>query len=220
MNKNLTQRQQEVFDFIQQYIEVNGYPPTLAEISEKLSIQPNAARTHLLLMQRKNVLRYVPNISRGIELLKQKRHGIPIYGTAPAGHPFLSQENVVENFEVRNYISASTDVFGVYVRGDSMKDAMLVSEDLVFVDPKKTPRNGEIVVALVEGEPTIKRYYKEANAIVLKPENKKYQPIIIQKSDDGFRILGVVIGVIRSLDKKKIDTLVEEHKAYGKASVN
>ena len=218
MRDTLTPRQQQVFDFIKQYLSNNGYPPTLADISANLSIQPNAARTHLLLMQKKNVLRYVPNISRGIELLHQKPEGIPIFGTAPAGHPFLSQENVVENFEVRNYISASNDVFGVHVKGDSMKDALLATGDLVFVDPKKLPRNGEIVVALVEGEPTIKRYYKEGSAVLLKPENKKYQPIVVRKSDENFRILGVVIGVIRSLDKKKIDMLVEEHRAYSRAS--
>ncbi len=218
MTATLTARQQEVFDFIKQYLENKGYPPTLSEIASQLSIQPNAVRSHLLLMQNKNVLRYVPNISRGIELLNQRPAGIPIYGTAPAGSPFLSQENVLENFEVRNYISASNDVFGVYVKGDSMKDALLITGDLVFVDPKKSPRNGEIVVALVEGEPTIKRYYEEDNAVVLKPENKKYNPIIIRQSDESFCVLGVVMGVIRSLDKKKLDMLIDEHRAYGKPS--
>ncbi len=218
MTDALTPRQQEVLDYIKEYIDSHGYPPTLAEISGRFEIQPNAARQHLLLMQQKQVLRYIPNISRGIELLHQKPAGIPIYGSAPAGHPFLSQENVVDNFEVRNYISASRDVFGVYVKGDSMKGAMLITGDLVFVDPKKLPRNGEIVVAMVEGEPTIKRYYRESAAIVLKPENKKYQPIVVRKTDENFRILGVVVGVIRALDKKKLDLLIEEHRSYSRAS--
>ncbi len=218
MNTTLTSRQQQVLDFIKDYIEQKGFPPTLSEIATQLSIQPNAVRSHLLLMQNKKVLRYIPNISRGIELLNLRPAGIPIYGSAPAGHPFLSQENVLENFEVRNYISASNDVFGVYVKGDSMKDALLITGDLVFVDPKKSPRNGEIVVALVEGEPTIKRYYEENNSVILKPENKKYNPIIVQHSDESFRVLGVVMGVIRSLDKKKLDMLIDEHRSYGKPS--
>lgn len=203
----LTRRQQKVYDFVQQFTETNGYPPTLSEIAEKLHIQPSAVRVHLLLMQKKKALRYVPNISRGIELLQHRTHGIPIYGHAPAGHPFMSQDNVVETFEVQRYITASENVFGIYVRGDSMKDAQLSTGDLLFVDPKKQPQNGEIVVATVEGEPTIKRFYKERNTIILRPENKKYKPIAVNMSDENFRIMGVVVGMIRTLDKKKIDMM-------------
>ena len=211
---DLTSRQQMVYDFVKQFVEHNGYPPTLAEISEKLKIQPSAVRMHLLLMQKKNALRYVPNISRGIELLHQRPAGIPIYGTAPAGHPFMSQENIVDTFEVRRYISGSDDLFGIYVSGDSMKDAQLATGDLLFVDPKKDPRNGEIVVAMVEGEPTIKRYYRDGTVVKLQPENRKYKPIVVNKYDDNFKVLGVVIGMIRALDKKKIDALT----GYAKAS--
>ncbi|HLP17193.1 MAG TPA: transcriptional repressor LexA, partial [Bacteroidota bacterium] len=196
-----------VYDFVAHFLEQNGFPPTLTEISERMSIQPSAARAHLLLMQKKRVLRYVPHTSRGIELLNTKPAGIPIYGSAPAGHPFLSQENMVDTFEVRKYISASDEVFGIYVSGDSMKDAQLHTGDLLFVDPKRHPRDGEIVVAAVEGEPTIKRYYRDADAIRLQPENKKYKPIIVSKSDENFRIMGVVMGMIRALDKRKIDAL-------------
>lgn len=209
MAADLTKRQQKVYDFVARFLEQNGFPPTLTEISERMDIQPSAARAHLLLMQKKHVLRYVPHTSRGIELLntKPKASGIPIYGSAPAGHPFLSQENMVDTFEVRKYISASDEVFGIYVSGDSMKDAQLHTGDLLFVDPKRHPRDGEIVVAAVEGEPTIKRYYKDADAIRLQPENKKYKPIIVSKSDENFRIMGVVMGMIRALDKRKIDAL-------------
>jgi repressor LexA len=160
-------------------------------------------------MAKKEALRYVPNISRGIELLHERPSGVPIYGSAPAGHPFMAQDNVVDTFELRRYISASEDLFGVYVRGDSMKDAQLSTGDLLFVDPKKDPRNGEIVIATVEGEPTIKRYYKEDGMIELRPENKKYKPILVHKSDENFKILGVVVGLMRAIDKKKIDALTE-----------
>jgi repressor LexA len=215
---DLTLRQQRVYNFVKQFIENNGYPPTLQEISDKLNIQPSAVRMHLLLMEKKKALRYVPNTSRGIELLRQRPAGIPVYGSAPAGHPFMSQENMVDTFEVQRYITASDDVFGIYVRGDSMKDAQLATGDLLFVDPKKEPRNGEIVVAAVEGEPTIKRYYRENSTVVLRPENKKYKPIYVSKSDENFKILGVVVGMIRALDKKKIDALIGEYNTYSKAS--
>ena len=206
-SSELTRRQQKVYDFIQQFTGNNGYPPTLAEIAEKFHIQPSAVRVHLLLMQKKKALRYVPNISRGIELLHRRPQGIPVYGHAPAGNPFMSQDNIVETFEVQRYITASENVFGVYVRGDSMKDAQLSTGDLLFVDPRKNPQNGEIVVATVEGEPTIKRFYKERNTVILRPENKKYKSIVVGMNDENFRVMGVVVGMIRTLDKKKIDMM-------------
>jgi repressor LexA len=212
----LTPRQQDVYTFVQRYVENNGYPPTLQEIAHGLGIQPNAARTHLLLMEKKRAVRYVPGISRGIELLLRRPAGIPIYGTAPAGQPFLSQENIVDTFEVRKYLTASDDIFGVYVRGDSMKGAELATGDLLFVDPKREPRNGEIVVASVEGQPTIKRFYRENGSIILRPENKKYKPIVVSRADENFRILGVVVGMIRALDKRKIDALTEEHRSHSR----
>jgi repressor LexA len=215
---DLTQRQQTVYNFIKQFIHNNGYPPTLQELADKLKIQHNAVRNHILLMQKKRVLKYVPNISRGIELLQEKLVGIPIYGSAPAGHPFMSQENVVDTFQIRNYITASEDVFGIYVRGDSMKGAQLTNGDLLFVDPKREPRNGDIVVAAIKGEPTIKRFYKEDDTIKLQPENRRYQPIVVERSDENFKIYGVVVGMIRALDKKKIDALVGEYKSFPKAS--
>lgn len=209
--KELTSRQRKILAFIQSFIEKKAYPPTLSEIAEKFGISPIGARNHLLLMEKKGVLRYIPNISRGIELLVSKRE-IPIYGSAPAGHPFQSQENIVDSFAVQRYLSSSKDIFGIYVRGDSMKDAQLGEGDLLFVDPKKEPRNGEIVVASVEGDPTIKRFYREDGKIILKPENNKYRPIIVSRSDENFKIYGVVVGMIRALDKKKIDDILNSYK--------
>ena len=214
----LTSRQQKVLHSLERYFKSNGYFPTLQELSDILKIHTNAVRNHLLALQKKKFIRYVPNIARGIELLQQKPSGIPILGSAPAGHPFMSNENIVDEFELRKYIAASTGVFGIYVRGDSMKGAQLFAGDLLFVDPKKDPRNGDIVVASVEGDPTIKRFYKEKDVIRLCPENKKYPPIIVDKSDENFKIYGAVVGMIRALDKKRIDALVDEYKSFYKAS--
>jgi repressor LexA len=216
--EELTPRQRKIYSLIERFIEKRGYPPTLQELSDELNINPNGVRDHLLSMHKKKVLRYIPNISRGIELLHRKPTGIPIYGSAPAGNPFLSQENIVDTFEVRKYISATEGVFGIEVRGDSMKGAQLNTGDLLFVDPRVEPRNGHIVVALVNGAPTIKRFHKDGSTIELRAENKKYPAITVDKSDDNFQIFGVVVGMIRALDKKKIDSIVDEYRSFSKAS--
>lgn len=209
----ITKAQNKILSLVRDYIEENHYPPTLSELAEKLSVNVNAVRSHLLALDRKRALRYVPNISRGIELFNRKPNGIPIYGYVPAGTPFMSQENIVDTFEIKKYISASEDVFGLYVRGDSMQDAQLATGDLLFVDPKIEARNGRMVVALVEGEPTVKWFERDGNSIRLIPANKKYKPIEISKHDQNFKIVGVVVGMIRSIDKKKIDESLKYKKA-------
>ncbi|MDP1678023.1 MAG: transcriptional repressor LexA [Bacteroidota bacterium] len=212
-NKPLTKAQQKVFNLVKDYIEENNIPPTLAELAGKLKVNLNAVRSHLLTLDRKQALKYIPNISRGIELLNVRPKGIPIYGYVPAGVPFMSQENIVDTFEIKKYISASDDVFGLYVRGDSMIDANLETDDLLFVDPKIEARNGRMVVALVEGEPTVKWFERDGNSIRLVPANKKYKPIEISRYDQNFKIVGVVVGMIRSIDKKRIDDSVKYKKA-------
>ncbi len=212
-HKPLSKAQQKVYDLVKDYIEEHNIPPTLAELADSLKVNLNAVRSHLLTLDRKQVLRYIPNISRGIELLKAPVRGIPIYGYVPAGTPFMSQENIVDTFEIKKYISASDEVFGLYVRGDSMKDANLETDDLLFVDPKIEARNGRMVVALVEGEPTVKWFERDGNTIRLVPANSKYKPIVVHKNDDRFSIVGVVVGMIRSIDKKKIDDSIKYKRA-------
>jgi len=212
-NAVLTKSQQRVLSAVREFLHDNAYPPTLAELAQVLKINVNAVRGHLLTLDRKQVLRYVPNTSRGIEVLQAKPKGIPIYGYVPAGHPFMSQENIVDTFEVRRYISGSNDVFGVYVRGDSMKDADLATGDLLFVDPNVEARSGRMVVALVEGEPTVKWFQKTGTSVSLVPANPKYKPIIVSAHDENFKVLGVVVGMMRSMDKKRIDDAMRLKKA-------
>jgi repressor LexA len=212
-NTALTKTQQNVLNIIREYLENNSHPPTLAELANVLRININAVRDHLLALDRKQVLRYVPNISRGIELPSLKPGGIPIYGFVPAGHPFMSQENIVDTFEIQRYISASKNVFGLYVRGDSMKDANIDTGDLLFVDPDIEAKNGRMVVALVEGEPTVKWFQKDGSNISLVPANRKYKPIIVNKNDENFKIVGVVVGLMRAMDKMRIDNTMKLKKA-------
>jgi len=212
-NLALTKTQQNVLNVVREYLGSNSHPPTLLELATILHININAVRGHLLALDRKQVLRYVPNISRGIELPAIKPSGIPIYGFVPAGNPFMSQENVVDTFEVQRYISASNNVFGLYVRGDSMKDANIATGDLLFVDPDIEAKTGRMVVALVEGEPTVKWFQREGSTVSLVPANKKYKPIIVNTYDENFKIVGVVIGMIRAMDKLRIDTVMKLKKA-------
>jgi len=209
----LTDAQNKVIQTIEEYIREYHYPPTLSELAERLRISGNGVRGHLLALVRKNVLKYTPNTARGIEILHAKPSGIPIYGFVPAGHPFMSQENIVDTFEVQRYISGSKDVFGLYVRGDSMKDAGLATNDLLFVDPNVSAQSGRMVVALVEGEPTVKWFQKDGPTVSLIPANKKYKPIIVNKHDENFKIVGVVIGMIRAMDKMRIDSTMKLRKA-------
>ena len=208
----LTQTQEKVFKVIETYIHENHLPPTFAELSELLKMTTNGARDHVLALSRKKVIRYTPNIARGIELLRPSS-GIPILGSVPAGVPFFSQENIVDTFEARKYFSASDDVFGLYVQGDSMIDAGLFTGDLVFVDPKEQVRKNRMVVALVEGEPTLKWYKQEGSTITLQPANKKYKPIEISKNDERFSVVGVVIAHLSSKDKLRLDSMMNRQKA-------
>jgi len=209
----LTESQQKVLNILREFIAEHSYPPSLQELSDILQVNINAVRDRLKVLSRKGVIRMTPNVSRGLELLDRRPSGIPIYGYIPAGHPFMSQENIVDTFETRKYLSASENVFGLYVRGDSMKDANLETDDLIFVDPNEEPRNGRMVVALVEGEPTVKWYRKEGETITLVPANKKFKPIIVSKQDEQFKIVGVVIALMRSFDKKRIDKAMKLRKA-------
>jgi repressor LexA len=214
MEASLTKAQERVFDAVRQFITENQYPPTLTELSHVLKIGVNAVRGHLLTLDRKQALRYVPNISRGIELPRpHPKDGIPLYGFVPAGYPFMSQENIVNTFvNVENYLSASGDLFGVVVRGESMKDANIFTDDVLFVNPHQEVRNGSMVVALVEGEPTVKYFEKNGEDVRLIPANKKFKPIEVRRTDENFKILGVVVGMMRAMDRKRIDAVTGYRK--------
>lgn len=205
----LTPAQQRVFNWIIDYVNRMNMSPTLAEIADGLGYRHVSSMiVHVNALVKKGYIKRHPNIARGIEVLRRKSGSIPVYGYVPAGVPFLSDENIVDNFELRKYISAPSNVFGLYVRGDSMRDAALYEGDLVFVDPGKEPQNGEIVVAMVQGEPTVKRYYRENGTITLKPENTNYSSIVVNAHSEQFRFIGTVIGLIRRIDKRRIDRIL------------
>jgi repressor LexA len=197
----LTHRQREVYDFICRYREAHGCAPTIAEIKAHLGLR-SPASVHQLIsaLEREALIRRIPNASRGIEIVKQadseQTCEIPLLGAVAAGHPIeaiLSQEVVA----IPPDLLGRGRTFALRVRGDSMIDEHIRDGDFVIVESRQTAENGQTVVALIDGtDATVKRFYRERNAIRLEAANPRYKPIII-KPPDRLDIQGAVIGVIR-----------------------
>jgi repressor LexA len=197
----LTHRQREVYDFICRFSEANSYAPTIAEIRAHLGLR-SPASVHQLIsaLEREELIRRIPNASRGIEIVKQASSEqaceIPLLGAVAAGHPIeaiLSQEVVA----IPPDLLGRGRTFALRVRGDSMIDEHIRDGDFVIVESRQTAENGQTVVALIDGnDATVKRFYREGNHIRLEPANPAYKPIIVKPSE-RVSIQGVVIGVIR-----------------------
>ncbi len=209
MKNDLTERQQEILDFIQSSTNENGYPPTYREIGKHFNIASTfGVKRHIDALVKKGFLSNESKTSRTITLvenaLNKSRHnldnilGIPIVGRVAAGQPILAVENIEGNFLVdASLLNRKDDCFGLKVSGDSMINAGIFEGDLVIVSPQKHAANGDIVVALLQDEATMKRFIARDNKIYLKPENDKYTPIEIEHRED-FSIIGKVIGVFRT----------------------
>jgi repressor LexA len=209
--KPLTPRQQEVFEFIRHYIETVNRPPTLREIGAKLQItSTNGVRSVLAALVKKNYINRSPKVSRGIDLpsipstepaghaADEKFLEIPIVGRVAAGQPILAVENLEGTVVVdRDFLMRQQNVFAVRVHGDSMKDAGIHHGDLLFARQQKDAERGQIVVALIGEETTVKYFHPDGERIRLEPANEAYGPIIVDRTMPDFSILGRVIGVMR-----------------------
>ena len=197
MNK-LTTRQTEVLDFIRNYIEETGYPPTRAEIAKKLGFKSaNASEEHLKALARKGAIEMIPGTSRGIKL--PENEGIPIVGLVAAGNPILAEEHVEDYCELpATFFNPSAD-YMLRVRGDSMIDCGIMDGDLLAVHNTQTVNNGDIVVARIEDEVTVKRFQQSKNKqmVTLLPENKNFSAIEIDLRNQEFVIEGLGVGIIR-----------------------
>ena len=199
---DLTNRQKEIFDFIKRYLRKHGYPPTVREIGKALGLHsPSTVHAHLAKLEASGLLRRDPSKPRAIELMVDKvkravRPGTPLVGNVAAGAPILAEENIEDYLQVPSVIGGEDDDdYVLRVRGDSMIGAGILEGDYVVVRPAQTASNGEIVVALIEDEATVKRYFKERNGIRLQAENPDYEPI---RSKDA-KVLGKVVGVFRKV---------------------
>jgi repressor LexA len=194
----LTARQQQVLNLIKSALEETGFPPTRAEIAKELGFKsPNAAEEHLKALARKGAIDIMPGASRGIRILSSEQEGLPIVGRVAAGEPILAQEHIEEYCNLpANFFKPAADYL-LQVQGDSMKNAGIFNGDLIAVHKCESARNGQIVVARVENEVTVKRLEKNRHKVILHPENEHYGPIIVDLRQQEFYIEGLYVGVIR-----------------------
>ena len=191
---NLTSQQIKVFDVIKESVQNNGYPPTRAEIAKILDFKSvNAAESHIKALVKKGVIEKVPGSSRGIKLVEEAS-GIPLIGSVAAGTPIQAFENIEKTIQ-SNPLTKSVDFF-LRVQGDSMINAGILNNDLVGVRKIRNPENGEIVVARIGEEVTLKRFKKDSSGIRLIAENTNYSDIEIDDSFE-FSIEGKAVGIIR-----------------------
>ena len=199
MNK-LTTRQAEVLEFIKSYIEETGYPPTRADIAKEHGFKSaNAAEEHLKALARKGAIEMIPGTSRGIKLPESENQGLPIIGRVAAGNPILAEEHIEDYCELpASFFSPNADYL-LQVRGDSMIECGIMDGDLLAVHRTQNVNNGDIVVARIEDEVTVKRFKRSRSKhqVTLLPENKDYSPIEVDLRHQEFEIEGLAVGVIR-----------------------
>lgn len=198
----LTPRQTQVLDVIRRYVDETGYPPTRAEIARELGFKSaNAAEEHLRALARKGAIEMVPGASRGIRLPEAEEDpGLPIVGQVAAGSPILAQEHIDDYCALQpTFFSPSADYL-LRVRGMSMKDIGILDGDLLAVHRTQDVHNGQVVVARVGEEVTVKRFKREGSHVYLLPENEEFEPIDIDLAEQEVFIEGLGVGVIRRSD--------------------
>lgn len=201
----LTKRQAEVLELIKRHIEETGYPPTRVEIANRLGFRSaNAAEEHLRALARKGAIEMVPGASRGIRLPEssldlEEKLGLPIVGQVAAGYPILAQENIEEYSSVpSDFFTPPADYF-LRVKGMSMKNVGILDGDLLAVRRVSQVRNGQIVVARVGDEVTVKRFQQKDHEVLLLPENEEFEPIRVDLREQELNIEGLGVGVIRRM---------------------
>ena len=209
---DLTKRQQEIFDFIKRYSADFGYPPTVRDIGKAVGLASSSTvHAHLANLEKLGLLRRDPTKPRAIEMLDRAREGVeqavenvrslvkpdglPLVGQVAAGAPILAEENIEEYVAVPPLAGGETGEYILRIRGESMKNAGMLEGDYVVVRPQEDAIDGEIVVALVGEEATVKRFFRENDHVRLQPENETMEPI---RSKD-VRVLGRVVGLFRSV---------------------
>jgi repressor LexA len=206
---DLTKRQQEIFEFIRKYSARYGYPPTVRDIGKAVGLASSSTvHAHLANLEKIGLLRRDPSKPRAIELLDRavgsavesvrgivRSEGLPLLGTVAAGQPILAEENIEDYVTVPEMAGGGEGEYLLRIRGDSMKDAGILEDDLVVVRPQDTAQDGDVVVALLGEEATVKRFFREADHVRLQPENAAMEPIRSKE----VKVLGRVVGLLRSV---------------------
>jgi repressor LexA len=205
MRRDLTPTQEKILNFITATIREHDRSPTIREIGEEIGISStNGVRYHLSILEKLGYIRRNKGISRGIEWrehhIKTEGRGvieIPLVGQVAAGRPILAVENIEGVLAVDEMLARSKECFALRVSGDSMRDAGILNGDVVVVSPGPSARNGDIVVALLDDEATVKTYVSQKGQVVLRPENPDYDDIVLDGRGDDVRVLGKVVGLMR-----------------------
>ena len=205
MAAELTEIQKKILEFLIEQKVNKGFPPTLAETAKYFGYRNRATvQQHLQAIERKGYIKRNPKLSRGIELTLEDKFFIPrpVIGEVAAGNPLTIYPDAIDSIELPTIARMPKDSFLLRVKGDSLKDAYIFSGDIVIVNPNLQPKNGQIVVAILDDAAVVKRFYKKRNEIELVSENPDYKPIIIDRKYLNFKIVGIVIGIYRSMEKK------------------
>jgi len=210
----LTKRQAEILSFIKTHIQYSGFPPTISEIQGQFSFKsPNAVQEHLKALVRKGQIRRTPNQWRGLELTVSNKSkdesthystvSVPLIGRVTAGLPVLAEENFEGTISVdRSLVGRATRLFALHVHGDSMIKAGIYDGDIAIVQEQSVADHGDIVIALLGDEATMKRFYRKNKIIILQPENDTMPPVRVSEGSD-FKILGRVIVTLHRIGNEK-----------------
>lgn len=202
--KQLTERQQEIFDFVKNHISTTGMPPTRVEIAREIGFKsPNAAEEHLKALARKGYIEMLSGTSRGIRVLVNdeeaaNEESLPLVGRVAAGTPIEAIEHIEDHYPVSGTMFNPTADYLLRVNGNSMENIGILDGDLLAVHKTKVAKNGQVVVARVDDEVTVKRLEKKGNLIYLHPENDELESIVVDPRFEYIEIEGIAVGVIRS----------------------
>ncbi|EIF2087880.1 transcriptional repressor LexA [Clostridium perfringens] len=199
--KENSDKQTQIYNFLIEFTKSKGYPPSVREICQAVSLKSTSTvHGHLKRLEKKGLIYRDPTKPRALEIVELSNEekeliDIPIVGKVTAGMPILATENIEDMFQIPiNYVKHNNDLFILKVTGDSMIETGILDGDLAIIEQKNVATNGDIVVALIENEATIKRFFKENGFIRLQPENKNYEPIIVEDCS----ILGKLVGIYRA----------------------
>ncbi len=207
MKKELTKIQKNILDFLIDQIKGKGIPPTLADIANYFGYSNRATvQQHLKAIEKKGYIKKNPKLSRGIELTLEDKFFVPkpVLGEVAAGNPLTIYPDAIDTVKLPTIAKMPQDSFLLRVKGDSLKDAYIFSGDIVIVNPNLEPKNGQIVVAVLDDAAVVKRFFKKKNEIELISENPEYKPIVIDKKYALFQVVGIVVGIYRSMGEKEV----------------
>jgi repressor LexA len=197
----LTKRQQQIYDLIKEKIQDTGMPPTRAEIANFFGFKSaNAAEEHLKALAKKGYIEMLAGTSRGIRLVEEllEVEGLPLIGRVAAGEPILAQEHIEDHYKMDGSLFHPAADYLLRVNGESMKDIGILDGDLLAVHQTTEVQNGQVVVARVENDVTVKRFKREGNVVYLHAENEEFSPIKVDLANQEFNIEGIAVGIIRS----------------------